>query len=416
MIDLELGMQLTVALGMVLGLEFLLLEVVLRALAEIGNVRFQGLIDDHPGLMPALDSGRLHLSRVVNVLRLTQLLAALVAATALARLPFLSRAGVLAPLAVLVAMLIIGRLIALVGIGEDGLVRLLKVTGWPLMPVLSLVLHTDPAPTVDDDEDDDEEDEEVSEREMSAFLEMADAAGIFERSESRFVEALVEFFDTLSHEAMTPRLKMIAAPEGTDFAALVDVFVASEKSRVLLYGASVDEVSGYVHVKDLLAAIDRGETPSAASLVREIPHVRETTPLEEVLERLKSEKEQIALVLDEHGGTAGLITLTDVLEELVGELDELPAAPHAEDDGSFQLDGLAPVETLSELLGIDIPDDESFTTIGGLVFNRFGELPRPGDAVDAADLGLRFEVVAMHRQRLVKIRVQRLALEEIQHD
>jgi len=408
---------LALALGLA-GLLFLLLEVLAGGLGELGNVRFQGLLEDNPGLLPAEQEERqLQLSRVLDAIRWAEVLVIsgiwiLAILLRQGASPWRLAWGLAVPLAA-AALAGAGRR----GITEEGLARLLRTLRPLIAPLLAVVARSDRAEVVPAPEDDEEE---ASEREIQAFLDVGEAAGLFEEEEGELLESLVEFFDTTVREVMTPRTDMIAVEEGTSFDELLAIFSETHRSRVPVYRETIDDVRGVVHVKSVVEHFRAGTRPPAGELAWPCLVVPESKELGDLLREFQREHQQMAIIIDEYGGTAGLVTLEDVLEEIVGEIrDEHEAGEPPEwralEDGRFRLQGKAPLETLEELFGVAVDDDE-VDTVGGLVFSRYGTVPEPGVVVAEESLGLRFVVEEVEGRRITSLLVERLGAGEEAED
>jgi CBS domain containing-hemolysin-like protein len=405
-----------ILLSLAVVLLLLTLESLLRSLAELGNVRFQGILDDHEKLLPLEGGAGFHISRLLDVLRWLQMLTVGALWLILLRLPGPSGLWTLAlAAAVPILVVVLARLLT-AGAGEETLVVLLRLVRpmvWPMLRLMSYVHHApSPAPAADDDE------EEASEREIQAFLDVAQAAGIFELEEGQIVESLVDFFDTTVREVMTPRTDMVAASETATFSELVEVFATTHKARIPVYKETVDNVLGVVHVKNVVSSLVAGEQPSVAELVMPCLVVPEGKHLGDLLRDFQHGHQQMAIVVDEYGGTAGLVTLEDVLEEIVGEIqDEHDPKQEPEwqqlGEGVFRLQGRSSLEILEELFGIEI-DEEDVDTVGGLVFSLYGTVPEPGDVVADTDHGLQFTVEEVQDRRIVSVTARRLQLPQPQ--
>ena len=405
-----LASPITLALaGAFLVLVVLLCEILLHTLAELGNVRFQGLIDDHPHLLPAHGEDGLHLSRVLDAARWVQVGATLVLAAILLRFPGLGPVQAIAiTLLVPLALVLLARF-AIGSVGEEAavvLLRLLRFLLWPLVALMVRVQPPPPPPQVEPEE------EEASDREIQAYLEAGQLAGIFERDEGEFLESLVEFFDTVVREVMTPRTEMVAVADSATFEELLETFARTHKSRVPIFHETVDQVLGVVHVKNLVEHVMRGEAPEVSALVHDCLVVPEAKPLGELLRDFQREHQQLAIVVDEYGGTSGLVTLEDLLEEIVGEIQDEhdPAEPpevEEIEEGVYRLLGRAPLELLEDLFGIEV-DEEDFDTVGGLVFSRHGTVPDEGTTVVDPPHRLRFVVDEMQERRIVAVIVRRV--------
>ncbi len=262
--------------------------------------------------------------------------------------------------------------------------------------------------TASDDEDEDEE--ELDEHEVKAFIGAGEAAGILEREDAELIASVVELADTVAREIMTPRTDIVAVPVNSEFEDLQNAFVSSMFTRLPVYRDTLDRIEGLLHVKDVFKAAAAGRRPSAGELLRPVPVVPETKPLRDLLREFQTERQQLAVVVDEYGGTSGIVTLEDVLEEIVGEIQdehqaELPDVEE-EGDGSFLIAGGAHVEVLERIFGVEVGEVD-FDSVAGLVLDRLGHLPRAGETITWKSL--RLDAVEVDRRRLKRVRVTRLA-------
>jgi CBS domain containing-hemolysin-like protein len=288
------------------------------------------------------------------------------------------------------------------------MLRVVRPLVWPMV---ALAARLDPGPQERPEEVDD--DEEVSEREIQAYLQVGHAAGIFEREDTEIVESLVDFFDTVVREVMTPRTDMVALPDTASFEEALDAFVKSRKSRIPLYHDTVDQIIGVVHVKNMLRHLRAGKPATLAALAHPCLVVPESKELGELVRDFQRERQQMAIVVDEYGGTSGLVTLEDVFEEIVGDLQdehEERQPPEWEElaPGVYRLQGRAGIEVLSELYDVDVSEDD-IDTIGGLVFSCHGTVPEAGATVQDPDHGLVFTVDEMDGRRIVSVTARRSA-------
>jgi putative hemolysin len=221
--------------------------------------------------------------------------------------------------------------------------------------------------------------------------------------------SLVGFQDTLVREVMTPRPDIVAIPERASLGELRALLRESEYSRLLVYGDTLDNVIGFVHMKDVFL-LGEGQ-PDGAPLtpfIRPAHVVPETKRVPDLLREFQERQTQAALVVDEYGGTAGLVTVEDLVEELVGEIrDEydVEAEPVvAEGDDTFVFSAKVDIDELTERLGVDI-EREGFETIGGYLMSRLGRVPAPGEHL-AFD-GLVIDVLEAERRRVLKVRIRR---------
>ena len=275
----------------------------------------------------------------------------------------------------------------------------------PLLPLLAPIFRR-PAPETGEGEEEDEE--EATEGEIEAFLEVGTREGILDEEERELIWGVVDFGDTQVRSVMTPRIDMVCAPADEPLDALANRFVESSHSRIPLFVESIDRIVGVLHIRDVLSAL-RTPAPVAAAAMAQPPlFVPETKPLAELLRELQARRQQMAIVVDEYGGTAGLVTIEDLLEEIVGEIadehdDETPES-QALPDGSLLLDGRTHIERLEEEFGLRFPDSP-FETVGGLVSSFLGYVPKPGETVEVE--GVRLTVERADERRVLEVRVER---------
>lgn len=206
---------------------------------------------------------------------------------------------------------------------------------------------------------------------------------------------------------MIPRPDMVAGEAHSSVADVLGLALANGFSRLPIYDRNLDEISGVAHIKDLIEAERRGERDAVVSgHVRPANFVPETKHLSELLHEMQELKFHLAIVVDEYGSTVGLVTLEDVIEELVGEIvDEFDVeAPLVErlEDGSVIVSAMMPVDDVSELLGAELPEG-AWDTVGGLVLDLAGRVPREGEAVDVD--GFRFVVERVQRRRIGRVKI-----------
>lgn len=274
----------------------------------------------------------------------------------------------------------------------------------PGTPLLVLLARSDP-----EEETAVQDDEEVDDHEVQAFIGAGEEAGILEHEDAELIASIVDLSETVVREVMTPRTDVIAVPVEADFETLQRTFADTLFTRLPVFRETLDRIEGVVHVKDVLKATVAGARPSAGELLRPVLMVPETKELRELLREFQSARQQLAVIIDEYGGTSGIVTLEDVLEEIVGEIQDehQREAPEVvpEADGSFLVAGGAHVEVLQELFGLDAGEVE-VDSVAGLVLDRLGHLPKPGEKVVWRDVEL--EVVEVDRRRLRRVRLRRV--------
>jgi CBS domain containing-hemolysin-like protein len=229
--------------------------------------------------------------------------------------------------------------------------------------------------------------------------------------EQTLMRRALTFGDRTVSDIMVPRTEMAALPTSTTVAAAIDEIAETNHTRYPVYEEDFDNILGYVHVKELYRA-----PPDATlrRLLRPVGFIAETSNIELALQRFQSTRTPLAIVVDEHGGTAGIVTIQDVVEELIGEVqDEFDLeAPLVEDrgDNTYSVDGGARVDYLEDLLGLEVPE-EGFPTLGGRVFEQLQRRPRVGDEARVGDFHAR--VLEVDGMRISRVLLSRLTPEDV---
>lgn len=245
-----------------------------------------------------------------------------------------------------------------------------------------------------------------------AYLEAGEEQGLIEGDERRLLQSIVDFGDTLVREVMTPRPDMVAIRADATFDELRALFREQEYSRIPVYKENLDNIVGFVFIKDLirLDPPESGEArlqPDLPRFIRPATFVPETKRVAEMLKEFQRKQVQIAIAVDEYGGTAGLVTIEDLLEEIVGEIrDEYDVETEPivdEGHGSFVFSAKVNIAEVHERLGIEI-EPEGFETVGGYVLTRVGRVPAVGETFDFD--GLHIEVLEAERRRIHKVRMR----------
>lgn len=271
--------------------------------------------------------------------------------------------------------------------------------------VLSPLTSTLARWTTDEADDSDEESSAAAE-EVDAFIDVGTREGILEEGEGEMLRNLVTFGDTRVREVLTPRTDIVAIEQDATIRDLVRLMARSRFSRIPVHGGQLDDILGIVTLKDAVAAFQGGRAEAPVTeLMRRPLIVPESKRVAELLRELQAGRQQVAVVVDEYGGTAGLVTIEDLLEELVGEIRE--EHEEGEDifrlaDGAWQVRGRALLHDVGAVLGTEMDDAES-DTVGGLMLARFERVPRKGEHVDW--LGWRFTVDEADRKRVQLVHV-----------
>jgi CBS domain containing-hemolysin-like protein len=248
----------------------------------------------------------------------------------------------------------------------------------------------------------------VTEEEIRTMADVAAGEDSIELEERKLIHSIFEFGDTVVREVMLPRTDMIAVEADETIEAAIDRAIEGGYSRLPVYEKTTDEIIGLVYLKDLVhrARAGEGEQPARVAK-RDAEFVPEQKRVAELLNEMQTKHFHMAIVFDEHGGTAGLVTLEDLLEEIVGEIaDEYDVdAPTLEhlDDGALRVPGRTPIDDVSEELGLELPDTE-WDTVAGLVFNLLGRVPDEGECVTFKSIELCAEKVQGRRIASVVIR------------
>jgi CBS domain containing-hemolysin-like protein len=256
--------------------------------------------------------------------------------------------------------------------------------------------------------------EEETEADVEALLEAGEEEGILEQSDRDLVRSAVEFGDKLIREVMTPRPEVFAVPDSMTLEHFLEALREHNFSRVPVYSASIDNVTGIAFAHDLLQISDEeARTRTVASIQREAVFVPETKRGYELLREMQREKQHMRIVIDEYGGVAGLVTIEDLLEQIVGNIrdeheEDAPIEePQREPGGVWLVPGGFPVDQLPDLFGeaADLDDAYEATTLGGLVSEIEGRIPLAGEVVLLESVGMRMEIVASTNRRVERLRV-----------
>jgi CBS domain containing-hemolysin-like protein len=239
-----------------------------------------------------------------------------------------------------------------------------------------------------------------------AYFETAEQEGLIEGEERRLLQSIVDFSDTLVREVMTPRPDIVGIPEHTTIGELRALFREQEYSRFPVFKESLDNIAGFVFVKDLVALNEADDTRPITQLLRPAVVVPESKRVSELLKQFQRQQTQIAIVVDEYGGTAGLVTIEDMLEEIVGEIrDEYDVESEPivdEGGGRFVVSGKVDIDDVNERLNVHI-EREGFETFGGFLLSHLGRVPAVGEHFEVDSLHV--EVLEVERRRIHRVRL-----------
>jgi len=242
-------------------------------------------------------------------------------------------------------------------------------------------------------------------------LELAESEKMeaLEEDEKKMIHSIFELGKTLAKEIMIPRIDMICVEEGESLDTVKELVKKYGHSRIPLFRESIDQIIGILHVKDLfLEELKDSEKISLAKMSHKPFFIPEDKKIDELLQEMRKEKQHVAIVVDEYGGTAGLVTLEDILEEIVGEIEDEHGKTEPSiqkiNEGEYRVAAKVTIPDLNEALGSDLPEKE-FETLGGLIYDLVGGVPEEGKIIEYK--GLSFRVEKMKGQRIVRVRVKK---------
>jgi len=250
---------------------------------------------------------------------------------------------------------------------------------------------------------------ETTDEEIETFIDEAQEEGIIEKGEDELLRSVVEFGDTLVREIMTPRVNMVCIKKDATIDNLKDLIIREKYSRIPVYKDRIDNTEGIVIAKDLLEYADeKHKNQPIEHFIRPVIFVPESMAVAELLKEFQKSKQKLAMVVDEHGGISGLVTMEDLVEEIVGEIQDEYDTEEAQITENAPLDytvgGEVEVEELEELYDMDLAEDD-FITVGGLVTHNLGRLPKKGEVAEIK--GLSLEVLDVDQKRIKKLRIRK---------
>lgn len=250
----------------------------------------------------------------------------------------------------------------------------------------------------------------VTEEEIKQWIDAGEESGTIEEEEHQMLYRVFRFTDTYAREAMTPRGDVVMISEDSSLEDAISIFNDTGFSRLPVYHEQMDNIIGTLNVKDAFAVVyNKMRGTEIPDLLHEVHFVPESKKIDELLNELQSKKNHLAIVIDEYGTFVGIITIEDILEELVGDiLDEFDVEePEIQEisDGVYLIDAGAWVDRINEELGISLPLDESYETIGGLLIDRLGHIPKRGDVIQIDELGVEMRVMKMRGRRIIDVKL-----------
>ena len=245
------------------------------------------------------------------------------------------------------------------------------------------------------------------EREILDVVSEGEMRGAVDEEEKEMIESVIDLRDTQVEAIMTPRTEMVAADKNVTLSQIKGLIAESGHSRIPVYEETIDVILGVLYAKDLLTR-DQDESFEVTRVMRSVLFIPETKLLRDLLHEFQEKKVHIAVVLDEYGGTAGLVTIEDILEELVGEIvdeyeREEPVPIQRLDESTVEVDARMRIDDLNDELNIELPEDEDYETIGGFVFSTLGKIPKVGEHCQHDNVGI--QVVAAEPRRITRLRL-----------
>jgi putative hemolysin len=387
---------------------FLLFETFALALDRLSPIKIRGLLEEHPERARILAGpGEVEITRtttkvLVQVLLLTGLLTVVSAFNVLGVVPGWAWGG---------GLFLAGWLLTEVFLLQTSarsdpektvakLLPLITAASWLLLPVAIPVRaifarrerqKATPA----------------TEGEVQAYIDVGREEGILEKEDEKLLLSIVDFGDTRVREVMTPRTDIVWIDAASAPQILADLFGSSKYSRIPVVRGSIDTVVGVVHVKDMFEALRTGRSRPVTELMREVYFVPESKKVSELLREFQRRHLWMAIVVDEYGGVSGLVTVEDLLEEIVGEIsdeheDEREAVTKA-GENAYSVSGKENIQTVNDLFGRG-PEEGEFTTVGGFLSARLGHIPKPGES--HRESGLLFTVEEADRRRVYRVRIE----------
>ncbi len=256
-----------------------------------------------------------------------------------------------------------------------------------------------------------EEDKLLQSSEINALLELGQEQGELEADEKEMIHSIFEFGDTIVREIMIPRTDMVCVSNDTSTDDLILLIKEKGHTRIPVYEETIDQIRGIINAKDLLPSVlNKRNNINLIRLARPALFVPESKKIDDLLRLFQKERQHMAIVVDEYGGTAGLVTLEDVVEEIVGEIrdeyDQEVALHKQLDENTYLVDAKIDIYTLNELLGVAIPEKDEYDTLGGFIFELTGAVPQEDEVITYEKLEM--VTVKVERNRIVKVKIRRI--------
>lgn len=250
----------------------------------------------------------------------------------------------------------------------------------------------------------------ITEEDLRTYVDAGEEGGVLKEDEKEMIYSIFDLDETVAREVMVPRIDVVGIEANASVQDALDIILEAGHSRLPVYVDNIDNIIGILYAKDLLAHWRNGDEPRAVhGLERSAYYVPETKPVSDLLHELQSKKVHMAIVVDEYGGTAGLVTIEDIIEEIVGEIQDEhdPEEFYMEriSDDEYLFSARMNLDDVNDIMSINLPTEET-DTLGGLVYTILGRVPEVGDSLEIDDL--RLKVLTVDGRRIGKVKIQRL--------
>ena len=258
--------------------------------------------------------------------------------------------------------------------------------------------------------------QDQKQEEILSVVEQGRMEGVVDEEEMEMIESVLELGDTTAEEIMTPRTDVVAVRVDDDLETVLETVIQAGHSRIPVYEENIDKIVGLIYAKDLLDQVGKSAGDfNIRQKMRQAYFVPETKPLKSLLHEFQNQKLHLAVVLDEYGGTSGIVTIEDILEELVGEIvdeyEERPPEPIKKlNETTIEADARTYIDDLNDQFELNLPEDEDYDTLGGFVFSHLGSIPKTGESFEYEDV--KFTITAAEARRIKRVRIQKWPTEE----
>ena len=255
----------------------------------------------------------------------------------------------------------------------------------------------------------------ITQYDIKNLMEVGGEDGVLEEDEKNMITSIFEFASTTAKEIMVPRVDIIALEDDIPFDELLKNVKENSFSRMPIYHETIDNIIGVLYVKDLLEYVNKStKNIKISELVRDVNFIPESKDIGDLLKQFQKEKTHISIVVDEYGGTAGMITLEDIIEEIVGEIqdefDEDENLFHKLDENTYEFDAKITIDDINEILDSKLPEEEDFESLGGFIYFLFEEVPEKGDSRNFENLN--FTIKSVDKQRIGWVKIEKIMVSD----